>query len=66
VAKFTDAQIVQILRESESTLLTIEDFCKKNKIGTVTFYRWKNRFGSLQVDDAKRVLLTLLCIRLDS
>ena len=54
-SKFTDVQIVQILREAESTQLSIEDFCKKNKIGTVTFYRWKKRFGSLQVDDAKRL-----------
>jgi putative transposase len=54
-SKFSEVQIVQILREAESTPLTIEDFCKKHKIGTVTFYRWKNRFGALQVDEAKRL-----------
>jgi putative transposase len=54
-SKFTDVQIVQFLRDAESTPLSIEDFCKKNKLGTVTFYRWKKRFGSLQIDDAKRL-----------
>jgi putative transposase len=54
----TREQIERLLREAERDLakgLTIGDFCRKAGISQNTFYRWRLRFSSAPVDDARRV-----------
>jgi putative transposase len=53
--RLTEEQIIKILREAESKALPIRDVCKKYNIAEQTFFRWRNRFGGMDVPDAKRL-----------
>ena len=52
--RFTDEQISSILREAESKIATV-DLCKYHNITEQTFYRWRNKFGGMDVSDARRL-----------
>lgn len=52
---YTDEQIVGYLREAEKTELTIAEFCRSKGFNETTFYKWKKRFGSMQVAEVKRL-----------
>jgi putative transposase len=53
-SRFTEEQIIAILREQEAGLATAEA-CRKHGISTATFYAWKAKFGGLEVSEAKRL-----------
>jgi putative transposase len=53
-ARFTEEQIIGILREQEAGLKTA-DLCRKHGISGATFYKWKAKYGGLDVSDAKRL-----------
>ena len=53
-SRFTEEQIIGILREQESGAKTAE-VCRKHGISTATFYKWKARFGGMDVSDARRL-----------
>lgn len=53
--RLTEEQIIKILREAESKAIPIRDVCKKHNIAEQTFFRWRNRFGGMDVPDAKRL-----------
>ena len=53
-SRFTEEQIIGILREQEAGLST-SDVCRKHGISSATFYKWKAKFGGLDVSDAKRL-----------
>jgi putative transposase len=53
-SRFTEEQIVAILREQEAGLSTAE-VCRKHGVSSATFYKWKARYGGLDVSDAKRL-----------
>ena len=53
-ARFTEEQIIGILREQENGLGTA-DVCRKHGISSATFYKWKAKYGGLQVSDARRL-----------
>jgi putative transposase len=46
-SQFSEAQIVAIVRESESGGLTVEQCAKKHGITDTTLFRWRKRFGGL-------------------
>ena len=52
-SKFTEAQIIGILREQEAGAKTAE-LCRRHGISSATFYAWKAKFGGMDVSDAKR------------
>ena len=52
---FTEEQIVRILREAEQQKMSQKDLCKKHGVSEQTFYRWKAKFGGMDVPDAKRL-----------
>lgn len=52
---FTDEQIVAFLREAEKSELTITEFCRSKGINEATFYKWKKRFGAMQVGEIKKL-----------
>jgi putative transposase len=54
-SRFSEEQIVGILREVESSTDTVEIVCRKHSISAHTFYRWRNKFGGLEVKDATRL-----------
>jgi len=50
--RFSEEQIIHILREAEMRKSTIGELCRKHGISEQTFYRWRNRFGGLEVSEA--------------
>ena len=53
-SRFNEEQIIAILREQESGAKTA-DVCRKHGISGATFYKWKSKFGGLDVSDARRL-----------
>ena len=50
---FTDEQMVGILRGFEASGLTIKEYCRQKDVSEGTFYKWKKRFGSMEVEEVK-------------
>jgi putative transposase len=53
-SRFTEEQIIGILREQEAGAKTTE-VCRRHWISSATFYKWKAKYGGLEVSDAKRL-----------
>lgn len=53
-SRFSEEQIIGILRDQEAGMATAE-VCRKHGISQPTFYAWKAKFGGMSVSDAKRV-----------
>jgi putative transposase len=53
-SRFTEEQIIGILREQEAGAQTAE-VCRKHGISTATFYKWKAKYGGMDVSDARRL-----------
>ena len=53
-SRFSEEQIIGILREQEAGMKTAE-VCRKHGISPPTFYAWKAKFGGLSVSEAKRL-----------
>ena len=53
-SRFSEEQIVGILKESEAGLATGE-LCRKHGIAEQTFYRWKAKYGGMSVSEAQRL-----------
>ena len=53
-SRFTEEQIIGILREQDTGAKTAE-VCRKHGISSATFYKWKARYGGLDVSEAKRL-----------
>ena len=52
---YADEQIVGFVREAEKTEVTIAEFCRQKGFNEGTLYKWKKRFGSMQVAKVKRL-----------
>ena len=53
-SRFTDEQIIGIVKEQEAGTKTV-DLCRKHGISDATFYKWKAKYGGLEVSEAKRL-----------
>ena len=53
-SRFSEEQIIGILREQEAGRPTA-DVCRKHGVSGATFYKWKSKFGGMNVSDAKRL-----------
>ena len=52
--RFTEEQIIAVLREQEAGLKTA-DVCRKYGVSQATFYKWKAKYGGLEVSEARRL-----------
>lgn len=53
-SRFTEEQIIGILREQEAGMKTA-DVCRKHGISSATFYKFKSKYGGMEVSDARRL-----------
>ena len=53
-SRFTEGQIIAILREQEAGV-PVMDLCRKHGVSSPTFYKWKAKYGGLDVSEARRL-----------
>ena len=53
-SRFNEEQIIAILKEQEAGMATTE-VCRRHGISAATFYKWKSKFGGLDVSEARRL-----------
>ena len=53
--RFSEEQIVRILREAEIGTQTIKDIAKANNITEQTFYKWRRKYGGMDVSDVRKL-----------
>jgi putative transposase len=53
-SRFTEEQIIGILREQESGV-PVADLCRTHGLSSPTFYKWKAKFGGMDVSEARRL-----------
>lgn len=54
-SRFTDTQIIGILKEADSGVTTVRELCRKHGISDGTYYKWKSKYGGLDASDLKRL-----------
>ena len=52
--RFSEEQIIRILKEEEGSE-SIRDVCRRHNITEQTFYRWRNKYGGMDVSEARRL-----------
>lgn len=52
--RFSEEQIISILKEQEAGA-KVKDIIRRHGIAEQTFYRWKSKFGGMEVSEAKRL-----------
>ncbi len=53
-SRFSEEQIVGVLKEAEAGV-PMGDLCRRLGVSTVTLYRWKAKYGGLEVSEARRL-----------
>ena len=53
-SRFSEEQIIGILKEQEAGAVTA-DVCRRHGISNATFYKWKAKYGGLEVSEARRL-----------
>jgi putative transposase len=53
-SQYSESQIIGILKEADSGVL-VKDVCRKYGISDATYYKWKSKYGGLEVSDVRRM-----------
>jgi putative transposase len=53
-SRFTETQIIAILKEADAGIL-VKDICRKHGISDATYYNWKSKYGGMAASDLKRM-----------
>jgi putative transposase len=53
-SRFSEEQIIGILKEHESGI-SVADLCRKHGVSDASIYKWKARYGGMEVSEAKRL-----------
>ena len=53
-SRFSEEQIIGILKEHQAGL-SAKELCRKHGVSEPTFYKWRSKYGGMEVSDAKRL-----------
>lgn len=53
-SRFTDEQMISFIKQADSGL-PVADLCRKHGFSNASFYKWRAKFGGMDVPDAKRL-----------
>jgi len=53
-SRFTEEQIIGFLKQADAGM-PVKELCRKGGFSDATFYKWRAKFGSMDVSDAKRL-----------
>jgi putative transposase len=53
-SRYTESQIVGILKEADNGV-TVKEVCRTYGISDATYYKWKSKYGGLEVSDVRRM-----------
>ena len=53
-SRFSEEQIIGILKEHQAGA-TAADLCRKHGVSDATFYKWRSKYGGMEVSDAKKL-----------
>jgi len=53
-SKYSESQIVGILKEADAGL-QVKEICRKYGISDATYYKWKAKYGGLEMSDVRRM-----------
>jgi putative transposase len=53
--RHSEEQIIRILREAERNETSVREVCRQHNITEQTLYRWRNKYGGMEVADARRL-----------
>lgn len=53
-SRFSEEQIIAILKKQEAGIATVEVF-RRHGISSATFYKWKSKFGGLELSESRRL-----------
>ena len=53
-SRYTEEQIIRMLREADAGTEVLE-ICRREGISRETFYRWRRKFGGMEVSDARKL-----------
>lgn len=53
-SRYTEEQIIRVLKEQESGV-KVPELCRKYGISEQTFYRWRSKYGGMNVSEARRL-----------
>ena len=53
-SRFTETQVVSILKEAEAGL-AVNEVCRKHGISSATYYKWKSKYGGMDASELKRI-----------
>jgi putative transposase len=63
--RFTEEQIVGILKEHEAGV-SVSELCRKHGVSDASIYKWKAKYGGLEVSEAKRLNRAYSTVRANS
>ena len=53
-ARFSEEQIIQVLREAEAEV-KVSELCRRHGISDATFYTWRSKYGGLEISEMRRL-----------
>ena len=53
-SRFTEEQIIRVLK-AHAAGLSAEELCRKHGVSEPTFYKWRSRYGGMEISDARKL-----------